>query len=362
MSDEQAFLDAIARFGQEFLEQNPEMQDLVESARVGTMDAKDAVKEIWKVAAKNRGFRDSVEKALFDAFKIEPGSTDLAHFPERQNMLDRWGFEEEDLIFQPFEDRPDYKMLHPLLMGMIVELIQFDGDIPELRTGRLPEGGTAAVPVASQARSPIALGAMLRTASQEVTEEIRALEKAQDEKIGDMIEAVGEGTNDGAITAIVRQETERAVAVSGYAPGQKAQIREVKPPTGAELARMPFKEKQELAHKALTSTQGRRSAIPVITQMIREALMPMLQGISVSGTHREDPFAEVEWTMQIDGGVGERNPNFNFIDTAAESLKNKLGRELQQRKGFEASYELVVTPINTVSERRVGWRAALYRS
>lgn len=361
MSDEQKFLDAVVRFGQEFLRKNPGMEDLVESARAGTMDPKDAVKEIWKAAAKNRGFRDNVEKALFDAFQIEPGSTDLAHFPERQNMLDRWGFEEADLVFQPFDDRPDYKMLHPLLMGMIVELIQFDGDIPELRTGRLPAGAKAAVPVASQARDPVTLGAMLRTASQEVTAEIRALEKAQDQKVAGMIEAVGDESG-GAISAIVRQESERALAVPGYQPGQKAQIREVKAPTGVELMAMPFKERQELAHQALTSTQGRRSAIPVISQLIYDSLVSMLHGLTIASTHRSDPFADVEWVMQIDGGVNERNPNFNFIDTAAKSLKNKLSRELEQRKGMEASYELVVTPINTVSERRVGWRAALYRS
>ena len=87
--DDRDFLDAVARFGKEFLEKNPHLEDLVESARVGTMDAKEAVKQIWKTAAENKSFQSDVEKALFEAFQIEPGSTDLAHFPERQKMLDR---------------------------------------------------------------------------------------------------------------------------------------------------------------------------------------------------------------------------------------------------------------------------------
>jgi hypothetical protein len=358
MSDEKAFLDAVLRFGQEFLSKHPGLVDWIETARAGAMDPKEVVKEIWRAAAENRDFQDDVEKALFDAFKIDPGSTDLAHFPERQNMLDRWGFDAEDLVFQPFEERPGYKMLHPLLMGMIVELIQFDGDIPELRTGRLPEGGKAAVPVKSVARNPVALGAMLRTASDEVTKEIREAQALQDAKVANMLNAAGE--TGGAISAIVRAETEKAVAVPGYAPGQKAQIREVVAPTGTDLALMPFKERQELAHQALTSTQGRRSAVPVIARLVWEALVPSVKGLAVVERNAGDPVAEVEWGMQIDGGQNERNPNFNFIDTAARSLTHKLLRELRVQDVRDAKYELVVTPINAVADRRVGWRATLY--
>lgn len=359
--DDKDFLDAVARFGKEFLERNPHLEDLVESARAGTMDAKEAVKQIWKTAAENKTFQNDVEKALFEAFQIEPGSTDLAHFPERQKMLDRWGFTDDDLVFQPFEDRPDYKMLHPLLMGMIVELLQFDGDIPELRTGHLPPGGTPAVPVKTVARNPIALGAMLRRASEEVAFELGAAQKTEDGRLQRMLEVLpadGKG-----VTGIVRQEMERGIAVPGYRPGQKAAMREVETPTGAQLARMPFEEKQELAHKALTSTQGRRSASPVISQMVCDALAPMVKGkLSVKSASQDDPFVEVEWAMQIDGGVTERNPNFNFIDTAARSLTNKLRRTLEDQDAWEGDYGLVISPINTVSERRVGWRAALIRS
>ena len=135
-------------------------------------------------------------------------------------MLDRWGFTDEDLIFQPFEDRPDYKMLHPLLMGMIVELLQYDGDIPELRTGALPAGGSPAVPVKTVARNPVVIGAMLRTASDEVTLELQAATEVRNQKVQKMIETLPEGGK--GVSGLVRQETERGVAVQGYAPGQRA--------------------------------------------------------------------------------------------------------------------------------------------
>lgn len=360
--DDQKFLEAVERFGVEFLAENPHLEDWVASARAGTRDAKEVVKEVWRVAAQNRGFQDSVEKALFEAFQIEPGSTDLAHFPDREKMLQRWGFNDEDLIFQPFEDRPDYKMLHPLLMGMIVELLQFDGDVPELRTGALPEGGTPAVPVRTTSRNPVVVGAMLRTASEEVALELNAAQEDRQNKVAGMLDAMSEG---GApVTGIVRQETERGVAVPGYAPGQRAAIREVKAPTTDALIQFSFEDKQELAHKALTSTQGRRSVVPVIQEMILNSL----KADGYRGLRAGDPvkvetsniLGDFEWAMQIDGGRSERNPNFNFIDTAAASLTAKLRRQLQGQASRYTQHYLVVLPINTVSERRVGWRAVLY--
>jgi hypothetical protein len=359
MSEDKDFLDTVARFGQEFLSKNPHLADLIETARAGAIDPKEVVKDVWRCAAENPDFQNTVEKALVEAFQVTPG-TALAKLPDREKMLERWGFTDKDLVFQPFEDRPDYKMLHPLLMGMIVELIQFDGDIPELRTGALPEGGSPAVPVKTMARNPVVIGAMLRRASEEVAFELGAAKTEQDQRIAALIEALPEG--DPAVTGLVRQETNKAVAVPGYGPGQRAQIREVEAPTGAQLARMPFKEKQELAHKALTSTQGRRSAVPVIADLVFTALGPMVQGLAVVAGNTSDPFAEVEWGMQIDGNQSERNPNFNFIDTAAQSLTMKLRRELRAQDAWEGKYELVVAPINTISERRVGWRAALYAS
>jgi len=359
MSDEAKFLETIENFGQDVLENNPELAAVLKRFWGGELEIQDAIKEVWRVVARRPESGDNLERAMFDAFGVQPRSTDLAHFPDRQDLLERWGFEEEDLVFVPDEDRPDYKMLHPLLMGMIVELLQYDGDIPELRSGKLPEGGSPAVPVKTMARSPVAIGAMLRTASQEVAMELVAAQVEHDAKMGKMIEAVG-GTGE-AMTGLVRQETERGVAVTGYTPGQRAAIREVVGPTATELALMPFEERQELAHKALTSTQGRRSAVPVIGQMVLSSLQQ--QGYSamrITDQEKEMIVADVEWTMGIDGGQGERNPDFNFIDTAARALTTKLGRELAGNASRYTSLHLRVVPINTVAERRVGWRAVLY--
>lgn len=360
MSDdvETKFLDAIEKFGSDVLDGNPELRAVLDRYWHEEIDIKETIKEVWRVMASSPDRVPEIERAMFDAFGVEPQSTDLAHFPDRERMLERWGFEEEDLIFVPDEERPDYKMLHPLLMGMIVELLQFDGDIPELRTGQMPEGGTPAVPVRTTARSPVAVGAMLRTASREVALELGAAQEEHSQKMAKMVDAVG-GTGERA-TALVRQETERGVAVPGYRPGSRAAIREVAEPTGTELAKMPFEERQELAHKALTSTQGRRSAVPVISQMVLDALHERgYTAVRAAEGEGEVVFAEAEWTVMIDGSQGERNPNFSFIDTAARSLSAKLIRSLSGNASRYTSLRLVVSCINTVAERRVGWRAVL---
>ena len=360
MSDEIGFLEAVEKFGQQMLEAHPNLTDLIWRAKDGQINPRDVVKEIWKIAAHNPEFQQTLESSMFAAFGVDSSSTDLAHFPDREKMLERWGFTDEDLIFQPFEDRPDYQMLHPLLMGMIVELLQFDGDVPELRTGKLPEGGSPAVPVKTMARNPVMIGAMLRRASEEVAFELGAAQEEHDGNLGRLIETVGDAAEH-AVTGLVRQETGRGIAVPGYGPGQKAQIREVEAPSGSSLARMPFAERQELAHKALTSTQGRRTAVPVISSLILDTLHE--EGYTALRTGKgKDALTEAEWCVQIDGGQGERNPNFNFIDVAARSLAAKLRNGLVGKAGRLTHLKLCVAPVNAVTERRVGWRATVYES
>ncbi|MFA6235210.1 MAG: hypothetical protein WC824_13630, partial [Bacteroidota bacterium] len=62
--------------------------------------------------------------------------------------------------------------LNPLYEAQLVERAQFDGDIPELRTGPLPEDVLPAVSVETEAHSPVAIGEMLRIAALDVQEDV----------------------------------------------------------------------------------------------------------------------------------------------------------------------------------------------
>ena len=358
MSDEERdFLAAVEAFGQGILGKCPEIVDVLREVREGTATVEDAVRRVWSLGAANQELASRMEAALLSVFGIRPMSTDLAHFPDRRSLLDRWGFSDEDLVFRPFKDRPGYAMLHPLLMGMIVELLQFDGDVPELRTGRLPEKGRAAVPVKTTSRDPVVVGAMLRRASQEVTEQLRIAQAEHDENVARMLVAVGDDR--ARETGLVRQEIERGASVDGYEPGRVVAPRDVETPTAAELSAMTFSERQDLAHLTLTSTQGRRSVAPVIEDMVLARLHEAGFTGTRTGRSDGDAIAVAEWSVLIDGGRTERNPNFNFVDVAAKALASKLCREIAGQAGRLTRMVLHVSPINTVSERVVGWRASL---
>jgi hypothetical protein len=336
-------------------ERSPLIADLVHLVREGELSVEEGVRDIWIAVGQDEQLAADAEDIFLSAFGVKESSGALARLPDREQLLERWGFREEDLVYQPHPDRPT-KMLHPLLMGAIVELLQFDGDVPELRSGKLPEGGSPAVPVRTTARNPVVVGAMLRAAREQVTLELAAAERDHASKMSALVETVGIETK--GVQLMLQRETSQAIGVPGYRPGHAAAFREVEPPTTAELARLPFKEKQRLAHLALTSTQGRRSVSPVIADMILESLQSQgYRGItSGSGS---DIFADVEWCMQIDGGHGERNPNFNYIDVAARTLSKKLGHLLAERSSLEDSFVLQVSPVNEIAERVVGWRAVL---
>jgi hypothetical protein len=332
------------------------LSEIILSTREHRLSVRDAIREIWIRAAQDPELAAKTEGTLLRVFGIEPGPTSLAQIPDREEMLEYWGFSDEDLIYQPIEGRPVFA-LHPVLMGMIVELLQFDGDVPELRTGKMPEGGSPAVPVATISRDPVCIGAMLKQASQEVAAELQAAQEAHDLKIAGVIDALGGATP--SVSTLVRRETERGIGVPGYQPGRRALMRTVEAPSASELAALPFAERQDLAHKTLTSTQGRRSATPVIEGLV----LRTLHDLGYTGVLAGDDGAvvlEAEWTMSIDGSRRENNPRFNFIDVAARALATKLQRHLAGNASRYTRFRLRVSPINTVSERDVGWKVALY--
>ncbi len=327
---------------------------LLQLASEGAVTKEDALREIWIAAGEDEQLAKAAEEIVLRAFGLEP-TTDLVALPDRDALLERWGFREEDLVYQPHPDRPT-RMLHPLLMGAIVEILQFDGDVPELRTGRMPDGGAPAVPVSTTARDPVVVGFMLRRARDQVTRELAMAQQDHDEKVAALVEAVG-NTNDTA-RLMLRRESERTIGVPGYQPGHAAALRVVEEPTGVALASLDFRERQRLAHLALTSTQGRRSISPVIATMLVDSLRADGHAGIILGDEG-DLRVEVEWRVQIDGGHAEQNPRFNFIDTAARTLLKKIRAHLSEAAPAQGRLAIQVAPVNEVSERIVGWRAVL---
>jgi hypothetical protein len=307
---------------------------------------------LWEVARSEQKSDGALTQALLDHFNVGEVK-DLVQTQEAQSVLNAWGFKSEDLLYTPDPERPDLKMLHPLFTAAIIEALQFDGDIPELRHGELPEGGFAAVPVHSEARDPVTLGAMLEIASERTTTALRKAREKKDEKIAKIVSGLG-ATEE--LVALSQQELERGVSVSGYQPGSPAKVQTVESPNQITLAKLSPEAKQALSYKALTSSQGRKSATPVITDVIQRRVSQ--EGVTViMGAVDPKSATKFEWSMSIDHSRHEQNPKFNFIDTAANALSAKIIQHIRnnQLKGVH----LWVTPISEVSKRRVGWEAWL---
>lgn len=349
------FLAAIVRLQQEVGTRIPVVSDLVRRVRNEDMPVEDAVLELWRASAEDPSLAGAVEDSILRAFGLEPSSTSLAHLPDRDALLERWGFSEEDLVYQPDPERP-LKMLHPILMGAIIELLQFDGDVPELRTGKMPEGGAPAVPVSTTARDPVIVGAMLVAAREDVAAELVVADREHRDRIKQMEEATSGVASE--LAPLLARESERAVGVQGYRPGTSAALRVVDAPSGLSLARMSSRERQGLSYLTLTSTQGRRSLVPVIAGIVLDALHERGYTALQLG-HEGSEFAEAEWRIAIDGGKGETNPNFDFVDVASQALIAKLCRQLANHASRYTRLSLQVSVISNVAERSVGWRATV---
>ena len=353
MIDENDFKNTLQAFSDQLEEEDPKMADIFARLRSGELDETAAMKLVLEAASENPTWGTDIESRALEAFQPVFQVDQIEHMPDRADLLDRWGMEEEDLIYVPGKNRAP--MLHPLVQGMIAELLQFDGDVPELRTGRMPEEGTPAVPVKTKARNPVMIGAMLKTASEEVHAELKAAERDQ---AAALTEAV-ENSNNLVVKEILSGSM--AVSVPGYEAGKAPALREVKVPEAQQLAKLSFKDKQELFTKALTSTQGRKSAVPVIADIVMENLreskiVTHWGGMPKSGRDQRT----AQWTVEIYGTGGEMNPNFAYIDIAARAIARKLASEYQEKPILSNDLALHVRPINMVNERLVGWEAAIY--
>lgn len=302
-------------------ESNPQLEEIRRQVREGTLTKHEVLTKIRELAA-------------------------LVPTTDRTELLEQWSLTEEDLVYVPGPNRTP--QLHPALQGLIAERLQFDGDVPELRTGALLAGGTPAVPVQTTARNPVVIGAMLRTAQQEVQQELAQAHAKQQAALEDSFER-------GGSLAIPDVLGSLPANIEGYEVGKAPSLRVVEEPTTFALS---FAEKQELFTKALTSTQGRKSAVPALAELLRSQLAENGIEVQLGGKPKPSPsHRHAQWTIEIFGTKGEMNPRFSYLDVAARSLVRQLIRG-EQPMGVDPV--LYLCPLNTVEERVVGWQAVLY--
>jgi len=321
----------------------PEVADLIDRARSGQLTEDQAVAELTTL--------------------VSVGGRDLA-------------LRLQDLVVPPPGGR-GLPRLNPTYEASLVERVQYDGDVPQLRFGPMAPGTVPAVPVDTDARDPAAIGLMLATASSAVAAEAERLEA----EAARLLTAAAESGDWSDIAPHLPNEVRRLLPAPGtvvrvedlpvdvlrrdlvpdpvgYERGRTPAPVTVVEPTGAALATLSDTDRREAAWRFLSSSQGRRSATRTIATFVEAHMRG--DGFDVTASHdRPDPKAQVaahaEWSVNLSGPNGTQT-GFAFVDTAARALATNLGRELSV-----GAYTLEVVTLDAVDVRRVGWAARLVR-
>ena len=265
--------------------------------------------------------------------------------------------------------------IDPNWQAALMERLQFDGDVPEYRVGRLQseKGQKAAVPVLTNSMNPLVVGRALEDASEEVTEEAMRLLRDTDTNTkrflaalsGDEQKMLEAGivdaltTVDDSLQVSKRSQLPEVMAVpdpEGYKAGQLPAMREVQEQSATSLVQIPKEEQQQAIWKVIGTTQGRKSASSPIANTILKKLSSVCQ--IESGQGDGDPLFTAQWVRRLDPS-GTTSLHFNPMSTAASVLHVKLLKEIERIQPGDRELLLTVTPLNGISVRRVGWQAEL---
>lgn len=377
--------EALQTLTDQLAEASPEVRDIIGKLQRGELDEVTAMALLTTLMGKQPGLAAGLEQAALTAFA--PTRSSLETIAEDDSLM----------IMPPTGDH-GLPRLNPVYEGALAERVQFDGDAPELRSGPMPEGGKPAVPVDTNVRNPVALGMMLEQASEAVAEELAAARK-EGTQFGTNLAAgmlppdnSRVGGPDSAVTihedgsvdiptdagaqltvrqhAALKADQDFLAAVDtvimraepeGYKTGQVPAPRTVTEPAGSALAALTPEERQEAAWTFLSTTQGRRTAVRAIAELVAVGMAS--EGHEMPVTTPQNPslgtvHTYVEWTVSL-GGPHNTQSSFSFIDVAAKSLLRKLVAKLDELDGPIEGARLEIMPINAVDVRTVGWWARI---
>lgn len=341
----------------ELLELSPEIQTVLEGA-----------KEEDSISLE--GMYAQIQAILDDdpnlALKVQE-TLERHMMPIQQAHQERMDALKGDLLFRTNTGR---MRLNPLYEAALAERAQFDGDIPEFRTGLLSDDVAPAVPVDTTARDPVMMGRLLQIASNQVRKDVLARQNSLKQEVfaqigkceSTALEKVSE-------QALARIEFDKSIDPPEYQRGKQPALLKIagEIPLGVDALALSPQERQEMAWKFVSTTQGRRSALPIIAAEIAVALEDA--GLVVRHSEFSPDDLEVEilahhvWTLQIQCGGGDTQVNFSPIDIAAAVLKQRLLQQMQQKfadlTGMVVWLEVISS--NQINDREVGWAARLLR-
>lgn len=247
------------------------------------------------------------------------------------------------------------EMLNPLMEAAIAERAFLDGDVPEARSGSIPEGGYPAVPVLTDTMDPVVLGMQLETASQEVTEEIRLQVEDHSNTCGLILSRVEEeATQQGIETTRALEVAKKNLpavptGVKGYKAGSLPAPRKAQHVPASTLASLTDEQRRQYSYKALATTQGRVS----LSGVIEKGIIDYLRAHSVNAVAGE-PYSETavttKWTVVL-WGADDLADEFNPITVAIHSMCSDVMEFITRHK----EVCIRVSPYNGIVDRRFGW-------
>lgn len=256
-----------------------------------------------------KGFEEQVE-ALVPVLMGISKNLDLASLMDANDII--------------YTNEQGTERLNPKYEAYLAERLQFDGDIPELRTENLPRGNKPSVPVNTQSKNPTMIGSQLEQASEKILEQFRSV----------------------STTALTKTDDPE-----DYQRGQLPVAQTVEGLSAKEYFALTPVEKKEHTWRFISTTQGRVSAVPVIADVLLEMLTKKKHVISYG--KGSEMVREHIWTLSLVDGANSTQSHFSYIDIVARSFV----------RDFEAGVKgktFTIDPINRVADRLFGWKITLW--
>lgn len=344
----------------------PEFQQVLDQAKAGDLSEEDALRCMNEILQSNPEVMARFQAEIRKLYKTVADELQAQDPGLRAKLLG------EDPQGAVFVKPRGQAQLNPLVEAALIERAQFDEDIPEMRTGAKPHGVLPAVSVDTTVRDPAALGMMLGEAAQQVAGKIAAAEPARQKLLVDLANAPDETAlalvqqSAGGLPVLSADEARDlvfdgrlpALDIPEYPRGRVPAPVTVQQPSGSALLAMTPQERKQGAWRFLSTTQGRRTALAGLTELVEVKLRG--EGFEVDVRSFEPGATEAvlaahEWTVGIDG-PGATQPAFSLIDIAAASIAKGLTKKMGDHRG---KVILEMTTINTVDIRSVGWAGRL---
>lgn len=230
--------------------------------------------------------------------------------------------------------------INPITEAALAERLQFDEDIPELRTAPPDADTIPAVPVHNPegVLSQVVLGDMLERARTDVKNRIKALRDSLPADTTDLV------------TTVVAPPDYPICAAPPHAV--------VPVPPATAILHLTRAQMQQRLWSTTSSARGIQTLTPILYDRIREHLLR--QGVDCLDGPIPDG-APLIWqcdTSPPAGGAADLNPGFAFLESTCKAASTRLLRHC--REAGVTSGTLTVTPHRDIAARRSGWVVAFH--